>query len=284
MRDDFAALILTHKRPDNIRTLASLKRCGYTGRWYLVVDDEDPALGEYQRRYGEERVLIFSKAEIAQTMDLADAGGSMSVVVFARNACDRLAAELGLTWYIQLDDDYTTFGHRYTNRVVLLGVQMHRLDEVFEELIEFAERSNALTVCFAQGGDYVGGFTSKFFRDRITRKAMNTFLCRVGRPVEFLGRINEDVNAYVVHGGRGELMFTITDIYVTQVRTQSSEGGMTQAYLDDGTYRKSFYTVMMRPDAAVVALMGKTHERPHHRICWNQAVPRIVSDRYQKAS
>ena len=41
MRNDFAILILTHGRPDNIKTLSSLKRAGYTGKYYIVIDNED---------------------------------------------------------------------------------------------------------------------------------------------------------------------------------------------------------------------------------------------------
>ena len=76
MPDDFAALILTHGRPGRVVTLNSLARAGYTGRWYLVVDDGDATRPEYIKRYGQDRVLTFSKAEIAKTMDLADGGGS----------------------------------------------------------------------------------------------------------------------------------------------------------------------------------------------------------------
>ncbi len=39
--DDFAVFILTHGRPDTIRTLDTLKRGNYTGKWYLVIDNED---------------------------------------------------------------------------------------------------------------------------------------------------------------------------------------------------------------------------------------------------
>ena len=35
------------------------------------------------------------------------------------------------------------------------------------------------------------------------RKAMNSFICSVDRPFQFVGRINEDVNTYVLLGSRG---------------------------------------------------------------------------------
>jgi len=39
--DSFAALILTHGRPDNVITERTLRRQGYTGRIVFVLDDED---------------------------------------------------------------------------------------------------------------------------------------------------------------------------------------------------------------------------------------------------
>lgn len=63
MRDDFAVFILTHGRAKQQKTVKTLKRCGYTGRLYLIVDDEDKELDEYIRLYGSD-VITFSKREI----------------------------------------------------------------------------------------------------------------------------------------------------------------------------------------------------------------------------
>lgn len=41
MRDDFCAFILTHGRPDKVLTYRTLRRAGYTGKIFIVVDDED---------------------------------------------------------------------------------------------------------------------------------------------------------------------------------------------------------------------------------------------------
>jgi len=57
--DYFCIFILTHKRPDNQITLETLRRGNYSGKVYLVVDDLDPTLPEYQRLYGD-KVLTFS--------------------------------------------------------------------------------------------------------------------------------------------------------------------------------------------------------------------------------
>ena len=47
MNNDFCIFILTHGRPDNLITLNTLKQCGYTGNYYLVIDNEDKRANEY---------------------------------------------------------------------------------------------------------------------------------------------------------------------------------------------------------------------------------------------
>ena len=38
--EDFAVFILTHGRADNVKTYKTLKRFGYTGKIYIIIDNE----------------------------------------------------------------------------------------------------------------------------------------------------------------------------------------------------------------------------------------------------
>ncbi|MFQ7049208.1 MAG: hypothetical protein ACLRR1_11145 [Alistipes shahii] len=53
----FVAFILTHGRPDRVLTYEKLRKHGYTGKIYIVCDDEDKTLPEYRKRFGD--VLVF---------------------------------------------------------------------------------------------------------------------------------------------------------------------------------------------------------------------------------
>ena len=68
--DDFCVFILTHGRPDKVFTLKTIQEKRYTGKTYLVVDDEDKTLPEYLKRFPEQ-VLVFSKAEIVKVLTRA---------------------------------------------------------------------------------------------------------------------------------------------------------------------------------------------------------------------
>lgn len=90
MRDDFCAFILTHGRPDKVLTYRTLRRAGYTGKIFIVVDDEDKTRHQYMAEFGEQ-VLVFSKADIASRFDEADNFGDRRSIFYARNACFDLA-------------------------------------------------------------------------------------------------------------------------------------------------------------------------------------------------
>lgn len=282
MRDDFAVMILTHGRADRVYTLKSLRKGGYTGKVYIVIDNEDDQQDEYVSRYGHDRVVVFDKEAQMRKCDTMDTFGKKGVILFARNACFEIARELGLRYFLELDDDYTSFDMRFPRDGKLSAKPCRDLDRLFTAMIGFLEDSDALTVALSQGGDYIGGLNGKYYGKMLTRKAMNTFFCRTDRPIGFIGTINEDVNTYTTMGSRGERIFSVTQAAIVQKETQQNAGGMTGVYLDNGTYLKSFYTVMTMPSCVSIAMMGSSHRRIHHNVSWVNCVPMILNQKYRK--
>lgn len=280
---DFCAFILTHGRPDRVYTYENLKRSGYTGKVFIVIDDEDKTGDEYRKRFGD-IVLTFSKREVAKTFDEADNFNDRRTIVYARNACFDLARRVGCTYFIQLDDDYTSFGLRFDSQYNYKYTRASKLDQMFGALLEFYIGIPERSIAISQGGDHIGGYYEAPF---LRRKAMNSFICSTERQFQFLGRVNEDVNTYTTDGRRGLLFFTVMQAALSQVQTQSNTGGMTDLYLDSGTYVKSFYSVMYAPSCVRVGAMAdNSNPRPrlHHAINWHHAVPLILREEHRKAS
>jgi hypothetical protein len=283
MNEDFAAIILTHGRPDKVHTHRTLRRSGYTGPIYLVVDDEDPTLPLYRERYGD-AVITFSKREVAGTFDEGDNFPGRRGVIYARNACFEIARGLGLRRFVELDDDYTAFSYRAGPAQEYGTWNVESLDEVFALLVEYFDSIPAASLCLCQGGDFIGGADNGYVRDvTFKRKAMNAYICGVDRPFEFVGRVNEDTNTYVEAGRRGVLFITLMGLQIVQINTQQSSGGMTEIYLDTGTYTKSFYSVMYAPSCVSITSMGEVNQRIHHRVEWKNAVPVILREGHRKA-
>lgn len=282
MRNDFAVFILTHGRPDNVVTYETLKKENYKGKVYLVIDNEDDKADEYYKTFGKENVFMFDKLEISKKFDAFDNCEERRTVVYARNACFEIAEKLGLKYFLELDDDYDQFRFRIQKGSSLSSAKIKDINKLFELTIDFLEKSGALTVAFAQGGDYIGGVGSKVWTEQLARKAMNTFFCKTDRKFNFIGRINEDVNTYTTKGQTGDLLFTIAKVMINQATTQENTGGMTDVYLDSGTYVKSFFTVICSPSCTRISTMGNKFMRIHHKILWDKCTPKILNQKWKK--
>lgn len=58
---------------------------------------------------------------------------------------------------------------------------------------------------------------------------------------------------------------------------------MTNIYVDNGTYFKSLYSVLVAPSAVKIALMGEKHKRLHHKINYNAICPKILREEVKNA-
>ena len=268
--NNFAVFILSHKRADKVLTLDTLARHNYTGKCFVIVDDMDDTIEQYKKKFGD-KVIVFDKKRIGDTFDRGDNFNNYKSTSYVRNAIWDIAESLKLKYFIQLDDDYTHFRFRFDNKFDYSTFKLGDITPIFKQMVEFLESTPIKTICMAQGGDFVGGAD----KVKIKRKAMNSFVCSVARRFTFVGRLNEDVNTYVVNGSRGDLYFTTNQIDLAQLETQQNSGGMTDTYLQFGTYVKSFYSVMYHPSSVKVSWALK---RIHHHISWKHTVPKILRE------
>lgn len=293
VRDSFATFILSHGRVDKVRTVKTLEKDGYTGKWYLLLDDGDEQIDRYKEKFGEEHVIVFNKSEIAKEFDLMDNFDGDKVIVYARNALNKIAKEMGLEYFWELEDDYGDFSIRMQMGTHLPILQVEDLDSLIEAFLDFLDKTKIKTIAFAQTGEMMGGLNGNIWKDKVKRKAMNTFFFRVADlPMspgdQFIGRMNDDVNWYIDSGKKGAVILQTAEVTLTQEETQKQKSGNTIAYRALGTYVKSFYSILTRPDCVKICQIGSGHNgskcdlRIHHHIDWNKCVPKIVSSKFKK--
>ena len=282
--DSFVAFILTHGRADNVITYSTLRKRGYTGRVVFVVDDEDEQVDEYKSKYGEDNVYVFDKLAALKEMDEGCNFGNRCAILYARNKCFDIADELGFRYFIELDDDYDNFIYSYASvNGEPSQKNIKNLDVVFNIMLDFYIKTNALTIAMAQRGDFVGGREDTILKnEQLKRKAMNSFICDTKRRFNFRGVMNDDVNTYVTLGRMGGLFFQIPQVALHQLQTQSLAGGMTDTYSESGTYVKSFFSVMYAPSCVTIGMMGNKNMRMHHHVNWGACVPKILDEKYKK--
>lgn len=299
---NFVALILTHGRPHSQVTVSTLERHGYTGPWYLVVDDEDATLDEYLKTWGEDKVITFSKSDIADRFDEVDNSNERRTIFYARNASFDIAEKLGYKYFIQLDDDYDSFRWRMNPQIEYSSLMLspvpeeRTLDKVFDVMLDyFISVPRMYSLCMAQSGDYIGGGGSKMITDQFRRKVMNSFICSTDRRFSFVGRVNEDVNTYTSLAHQGYLFLTTAYIALNQKTTQQNAGGMSEMYKALGTYHKTAYTIIVHPSGAKFSVLyntsaikggGKEKDnnafRIHHKISWRNTAPLIIREEHKK--
>jgi len=288
MKDNFALFILSHKRADRVYTAQLLQDLNYQGKWYILIDNLDPEQEEYKQRY-REHVIVFDKAEEIRTRktDIMLNEPKEPIVVWARNKVFEIAREMGLDYFAEFDDDYHQLEIRYwdenlaqVNRVILKDINYP-----IELTLELLEQTQVPAVAWAQTGDFMGGTQSEGLFKKVKRKVMNAFfwnLKHVPEDMRFLGFINEDVNFYVKYGLRGHIMFTLPFFVIYQHLTQQNKGGLTEIYLEAGTYIKSFLPIMVHPAGVSLTVLGNVYPRIHHEVHWNRTVPCILSGKYRK--
>lgn len=288
MRSDFAALILTHGRPDRVHTYFALRNAGYTGRILIVIDNEDKTADEYRSRYGQD-VVMFDKAAIAKTFDEGDNFQDRRAIIYARNASFQIAKDHGYRFFVQLDDDYTGFEYSFDENAMYGYGKIQSLNWLFSAMADYLAATPFASIAISQGGDHIGGGESKKTIGT-KRKAMNSFVCDTEKPFQFVGRINEDVNTYTCEQRKGLLFLTILASKLVQKTTQSNAGGMTDLYIDSGTYVKTFYSIMYAPSCVKVSDLSSPqkgsegHARIHHKVTWNNTAPLILSQHHKKAA
>ena len=158
------------------------------------------------------------------------------VIVYARNACYDFAEKLGYKYFLELDDDYTSFLFRF-GRAKSVDLKKSCINDVFNIYLDFYEINTKIKIlAFMQGGDF-----SDIRNGKVLRKSMNALFCSTDRRVIFNGRLNEDVNTYTRQNNIGNMCISLPFIQLCQRQTQSGNG-MSETYLKYGTYTKSFYS------------------------------------------
>lgn len=282
---NYVTFIISHGRADKIKTIDSLKRVGFNGPYFIVIDDQDNTRAKYIENFGEDKIIVFDKLKYALSVDNGDNFKDYRSTTHARNACFDIAKKLGYEYFLVLDDDYTKFQWRFNDQYEYCYKWIKNFNVINESIFKFLKTTPFHCIAIAQGGDFIGGSLGGFAKKVLTkRKIMNGFYCSTAesKSFNFFSRLNEDVNTYIKLGSVGYLFLTINQLSLEQLGTQQNQGGMTDAYLKYGTYVKSFYSVLYNPSSVSISMLHTSNKRIHHRISWKHTVPKIIDEKYKK--
>lgn len=279
MKDEkkFCVVIISHGRPD-VPTEKCLRQSGYTGTVFVVVDDEDKTLPEYQKRFGE-FVHVFHKQEWFDTGDNLD--GPRSVGVFARNECLKVVRDAGYKYYLELDDDMKSISYRYENDGHLKGTKIKNFDTLVDFICEFFDETSVGGLGFGNAADYIGGLEAM---GKMSRIFYNSFFLRADTDIMWLGRHSDDSNTLISQQQKGYVWLKLLmvqacyDVWIPKNKSKN-EGGSISTYNELGAYLLRFYLVMFHPDCTKITVdEGNVDNTIRER----NAFPCLVSGRYKK--
>lgn len=276
----FAVFILSHGRAKTITTYDAMRKGGYTGDMYVVIDNEDDQEDLYRRKFGD-AIIQFDKRDYVPLTDLGDLDDDRRIGVLARNFIQDKAAEMGYEYHLQLDDDIYGFAWRKEENGALKSIKAKNIDRIISAVLDYMDSTPFVALSFGLAIYYVGGVNNLQWKKKLIPKSMTTFLMRANKKHYFHMRMNDDITTGAFANMRGMMFYTYLPIHCMTTETQCQDGGMTEIYRDNGTYRKSFYSVMVLPSCCKISKMGINDFRVHHEISWNNCVPKILNQQWR---
>lgn len=244
----FAIFILTNGRPNHQYTLEFLRK-SFKGDVFLVCDNEDKALKEYQRNYGEQ-VIVFDKKEWVSKSDPMDNFQSKNSVLYARNAVFEIAKDMGYEYFVMVDDDVTGLSFRYEKDGKLVGKPVKDFNKVSSAILETMDNTGTDFFSFGMDKIYIGGSSNGQYQKKIIDKVYCFIFCRTEQQHFYKGIMNEDEINNILSMSVGKLAKSLTAIQINYKPIgRDNIGGNAETYNENGyySYVRNFYPIIAFP-------------------------------------
>ena len=281
MTKKFAVFILTHGRPHNQLTVKSLQDVGYTGEWYLVVDDQDDTFNEYVKVWGVDRVIVFHKDHFIRHTDVGLQVPVPKFAVFARNAIEHIAKYMGYQTFMMLDDDITKIRIRLPEGNSLKSYKINgQFDAIIENSVNYVLDCDIACMGLGFCNLYIGGvenFNKENPRQRLCAEA---FIRNTSHPISWRLNMVEDLITSIDAAMSGDVWFQFLPIQCEIKMSEGAvDGGNSDVYRQLGMYRISFMPVIAYPSSNAVRCSKKSWASTTSP---DKCIPKILSSRYRK--
>lgn len=277
----YAVFICTHGRPDSQYTLETLNRCGYTGKVYLIVDDEDDTVHNLMKNTQDKAsIAMFNKQMYIDKSDTGTNEDQRKCILYAKNFCEDFAKGLNLDAFIIADDDITKFRYRYVEDNKLKTLNITEMDAIIEAYLEAMFDCDMAATGFGFTQFYFSGIHS-FDNDNIQKyRVPYNFVFRNSKHrIDWMSWFGEDIITAVYYGRIGEYMTAIPYVQQEIVPLASADGGMKDTYDSNSDVRLAMQNVMYLPtELKAYQYKGKFMASINR----DNAFPRVINSRYKK--
>lgn len=249
MSNEYAVFIITHGRPRNQLTVSTLRSRGYTGKIYLVVDTDDLCLNEYKQLYGD-AVLTFDKSEYIRRTDTGLSEPYANFAVFARNATEDIARNLGYKYIVVMDDDLTNFRFRYDDNGSFKSIKItNTMQAVMDEYVNYLAVADISCLCFGVHNNYMRGTDALYTVNPRTRLCFTVFFRNLKFEVDWKLNMCEDRITSIDSSRKGQVWLQLLNVQVDTVAIGGTvAGGNSSVYNSLDKFKQTFFPVMIFPD------------------------------------
>lgn len=251
---DFAIYVMSHERSNDMATVKSLRKSGFTGEIIVVIDDLDSEADIYKDKIDEMEntsLMVFSKSEVAKNLDLMDNFGALGLGVYARIAIMEDAKKSGREIYGIFDDDVTEFTYRYDYYGTMKTKPIRDMDEIVNAMCEFLSVPKISILSFKNSGGYFGGVNGEFKRG-FGYRPDQTYFCK-GWDIPFRGSRSDDEIGNAGTWRKGQCAYSIYSISHKTPSRGSNSGGMNADYAKNSMYTVNMYLVMDDPSSCYIS-------------------------------
>lgn len=279
----FAVMICTHGRPYKQLTLQTLRKSGYTGKIYLIVDNEDDTVSELSsvaETFNAE-IKMFDKEYYFQTMDKGTIDNHRACILYAKGFCEDFAKSLGLDAFIIADDDMTGFRHRYCEGDVLKSTKIRNtLDEVIIAYVDFMLKLNLSTIGFGFVSCFYQGVNALNYEQMLKYRIPYNFIFRnCNHIVDWKSWFGEDVVTATYYNMIGQLWLTVPLVQQDILPISTAVGGMREIYADNSSVKLTMQNLKYLPsELSTYCHRGTFKATIQH----DRAYPMLISGRYKK--
>ena len=237
----FAVFICTHGRPDAQLTLNTLRKCGYSGKIYLVIDDTDITISQYVDNYDTDDIIIFDKNHyINSCKDTGDNAGHYKCILYAKNAVEDIAHDLGLDAFMLIDDDITNFRYRYVQDNKLRSLPVLNLDDVIVAYTNYITLNDIKCLGFCGASHYFVG-TSVYDSDRLidNRYPYQVYIRNTKYKIDWISWYGEDDITMLLDECVGGFWLNLPFVQYdcVMVGDTNKSGGMVDEYKNNSSYK-----------------------------------------------
>lgn len=273
--------ICTHGRPDKQITLDVLRKAGYTGKIYLVVDDEDITVDRLHENYPDVEILMFHKQHYVDTVDKGTNEDQRKCILYAKCFCEDKAIELCLDAFAMADDDMPSFRYRYIEDGTLKSQRIHStFDGIVKSYVEFMLSGDLTAVGFGFAQFYFTGVEAFSAKNTEKYRIPYTFVFRNPKyRVNWMSWFGEDIVTAVYHNKIGHKMLAVPYVQQDIVSIGQEDGGMKDVYDKNSSIRLAMQNTMYLP----VELRPYQYKgRFMASIKREHAFPKLISSSFKK--